>query len=143
VPLVVERHAGVDQRDAGDLSGICGGPRQREEPAEVMGDQVHPADAELLDQPAQMRGVGGHGVVVICVFVCVAEAGHIRCDDRGEFGDVFHQRFPVDARVRVAVHKNDGLGGRPDAADQHRRVDAVDHQVAGLESVHSCISFPR
>ena len=119
MPAVVDEHAGVDQRDAGDLPGIGRRPGERERAAEIVGDQVDPREPELIYYAGQVGGVAGHGVVVVAVLVGPAEAGHVRCHHLGELGDPCHQGFPVAAGSGVAVHKHDRLARLASAADQH------------------------
>jgi len=119
VPAVVDEHASVDQRHAGDSIRVAGRPGHGDRTAEVVGDQMHALNPQLVDQAAQVRGISRERVVPDGAHVGPAEAGQVGREHGGELGHPGHQRLPVAAGIGIAVHEYHGLARRT-RADQDR-----------------------
>ena len=107
---VVEQHTRVDQRCAGERIGVLDRPVQSPRAAEVVQDEVHRVDLELIDDPREVPGVTVDGVVEVRRLVGGAITGHVRRDCSRELAGPLKEVHPVILRARVAVHEYDGLG---------------------------------
>jgi len=85
-------------------------PKQAERAAEVVQDEVHALDPQLERALQELR-IGRDVAVERARLVRFAEAGHVERDRPAELPGPVHERRPVAARSRVAVHEHDRLLG--------------------------------
>ena len=107
------------------------GPRQGPRAPEVVRDDMHAGDPELIEQRRQVAGVAVHRIAEVLRLAGAAVARHIRRDRPAELARAGQQIAPVIGRAGIAVHENDRLRAARRPRRQHAGPDAADEDLKG------------